>query len=444
MPKPNQSSVQVLLDDQRRLLQKIKPSYQRRFYDQFSLDQRFVGLVGPRGVGKTTFLIEYVRRQLQLAQYRPEQILYFSADHLFFSDHALLYTIDYFVQEHNLKLICIDEVHRYQNWNQELKNIYDSYPDLKVIFSGSSSIDLVKGKYDLSRRALLENFPGFSFREFLEVETGQQLPVFTLKQILQPDSKTASELEQLGHIPKIMGWFHQYFQQGYYPTYLEFARPGIFHQSLIEVMTKIIYQDIADFYRIPSTNLRQLKKIMQFFATSQPGKLNPNKIAKSLGINRQTVIRYIEILQETGLLRFILIDKVGHALIRNAEKILLDNSNLLWAINTQLGKKPQIGVARETFALNQLQNAGYVVSYPQQDGKSRQSRGPGQGGKSVGQSGTPSKQADFMVDGWLLEVGGQNKDKSQLESVEQGRLLLDDQLFSYQHRVPLYLLGFLY
>lgn len=412
------------MDTLKRLHQKLidqqPPSYERRLYSHLNMSQRLMGLVGPRGVGKTTFLLEYLRRQLEEKEYDPDQVLYISADHLYFADHTLLDVAEQFEAQYDGQLLCIDEIHRYSNWNQELKNIYDFFPQMQLVFSGSSSIDLIKGKYDLSRRAFIRSFPGFSFREFLEIETGQKFSVLALPQLLNPSPADKKVLNKIGKTPKILGWFKQYLQQGYYPTYLQIAGQSDYAQSLVGIMTKTIYQDVADFYSLKTSSLRELRKIMYFLATTKPGKINPNKIAGSIGVSHQTVVKYIQVLEDTSLLRFLLIDKLGHALVRNAQKVYLDNPNLLWAINSQLGHEPGSGLVRETFALNQLQNAGHVISYP------------------------ASERGDFMIGDWVLEIGGRNKDKSQITKEQKAKWFLDDLIYLADEKVPLYLLGFLY
>ena len=170
----------TLIQIYRRLLAEVKPGYYRAFYRDFSMDHRFVGVVGARGVGKTTFLLQYLREQYG----ESEKGLYVSGDNLYFTEHTLVETADQFVKLYGGELLCIDEIHKYKNWNQELKNIYDSYPNLKVLFSGSSSIDLIKGKYDLSRRVILHQMYGFSYREFLEIEPHKFATLMNNKMII--------------------------------------------------------------------------------------------------------------------------------------------------------------------------------------------------------------------------------------------------------------------
>lgn len=400
----------ILIEIYHRLLAEIVPSYRRKFYDDFVMDNRLVGIVGARGVGKTTFLIHYLREHYN----GSSQALYISADNLYFVEHTLLEVADQFVKHFDGKLLCIDEIHRYRNWNQELKNIYDSYPKLLVIFSGSSSIDLIKGKYDLSRRAILKTMYGFSFREFLEIQEKTRYPLLSLNELCHNAGACAKELSKT---PKLLGYLKQYFREGYYPTFLEMGSYEAYSHSLRGVVDKIIYQDVSSFYSINTSNLDTLRKIIYFFATSQPGSVNINRLAGSLKKDYTTIAEYVQILRDTGLLRFLLQNKQEHALVRNAEKIYLDNPNLLYALNEEVGKEPLVGLLRELFVIGNLQNANYHVFF--------------------------SKQGDVECEDAIFEIGGKSKTSSQLNGKKQGYLIKDDILIGEPKTIPLYLFGFL-
>lgn len=396
--------MEILIETYHRLLIELIPSYHRKFYDNFVMDNRLVGIIGARGVGKTTFLLNYLRGHYPASN----QALYISADNLYFVEHSLLELVDQFVKDYDGKFLCIDEIHRYKNWNQELKNIYDSYPKLSVLFSGSSSIDLIKGKYDLSRRAILKTIFGFSFREFLEIKEKKSYPILTLDDLR---SKSGYYAQRIGKTPKLLGYLKQYFQEGYYPTFLELGSYEAFNMSLRGIVDKVIYQDVSSFYSLNTSNLETLKKILYFFATSQPGSVNINRLARSLKKDFTTIAEYVQILRDTGLLRFLLLNKQGHALVRNAEKIYLDNSNLLYALNGELGKKPLIGLIRELFVISNLQNANYHPFF--------------------------SKQTDIECDDSLFEIGGKSKTGG------HKYLVKDDVLVGDLKTIPLFLFGFL-
>ncbi len=401
----------ILRETHARLIKEKPLLYNRQFYDNFSMDQRFVGVVGARGVGKTTFLLHYLRENYL----HSDQALYVSADHLYFSEHTLIGLVDQFVKEYNGKFLCIDEIHKYKDWNQELKNIYDSYPKLKIIFSGSSSIDLVKGRYDLSRRVFLKTMYGFSFREFLEIKQQKSFPVIGLKDLVDRNSFFSKKLMA---IPKLLGFLKEYWKKGYYPSWLEITDNEAYYDSLLSIIDKIIFEDITSFYSLKSKNLETLKKIIYFFATSQPGSLNINKLARSLSRDHSTIADYIQILRDTGLLRFLLIDKHGHALVRNAEKIYLDNPNLLYTINKTVGKKVLLGNIRELFVISHLQNSKQVVCW--------------------------TKKGDIRVGDYTFEIGGKGKSEKQIGEVKDSYLVKDNLLIGGKKTIPLYLFGFLY
>ncbi len=401
----------ILLETYHRLWTEKKPLYLRQFYADFKMNHPIMGIVGARGVGKTTFLLHFLRENYA----DSNKALYVSADHLYFAQNSLLSLADIFHKEYAGKIICIDEIHRYRNWNQELKNIYDSYPKLKIIFSGSSSLSLIKGKYDLSRRASLKTMPGFSFREFLEFKLKQSLPLFSLEDLVKDSAKIS---QQLSKIPKLLGYLKEYLQHGYYPMFTEIADKQTYQESLISIIDKIIFEDISSFYSLKTKNLNAFRRLIYFIATSAPGTLNINKLAKSIQKDHTTISEYLEMLRESGLLKYLLIDKRGHSLIRNAEKIYLNDTNLLFAINDSLQKETDIGLVREIFIINQLENADYKAYY--------------------------TKQADLKCDDHIFEIGGQGKSEQKIKNQSNSFLIKDNILVGTPKTIPLYLFGFLY
>jgi hypothetical protein len=375
------------------------------------MENRLVGIVGPRGVGKTTFLLQYLREHYGTSQ----KALYISADNLYFTEHTLLETVRHFITHYGGEMLCIDEIHRYPNWNQELKNLYDMYPKLQILFSGSSSIDLIKGKYDLSRRVILRKMHGFSFREYLEYTTGESYPILTLKDILNPSGEPAITV---GKTEKILGLLQEYWKWGYYPVPTSIKTYQAFRQTIHNIVEKTIYEDIPSFYNLRIEGLESLRKLLYFFATSQPGELSVNSLARSIGKDHTTISSYIQMLRNTGILRFLLRDAHGHTLVRNAEKVYLDNLNLLYAVNEEVGKDINIGTARELFVVHALQAAGHSVFY--------------------------SQKGDIAVDKYTFEIGGRGKSESQLNGVKNGYVIADDLVYGSGSTIPLYLFGFLY
>ncbi len=399
-----------LRETQERLLNNLGNVYKRESI-HISQGKVITGIVGSRGVGKTTFLLSYIRDH-----YGPgnNKALYVSADNIYFSENSLVDLAGRFVNTDGGELLCIDEIHRYKNWAQELKNIFDSYPDLRIVFSGSSSINIIEQKYDLSRRVILKYFPGLSFREWLELIQGIKLPKLTLKDIIIAGALPTDITELKG----LIGLFQQYLKSGYYPLRVSMATDDEFYSALMSAVEKVIFNDIATYYSLKTNTLDIFKKILYFVTTTPPGKINPHALASSLGKHHQDVANYVDMLRNTSLLRYLLIDKHGHALVRNAEKIFLDNTNLYYAISGTTGKEVNIGTLREAFVINQLQSAGYKTFY--------------------------SKQGDVNVDNYKFEIGGKSKDAGQLKGATHSYILKDDIIYKQGRFIPLYAVGFLY
>lgn len=400
----------VLREIHNRLIDTLGPVYVRTNI-HIHQGRVITGIVGLRGVGKTTFILDYIKKNYG----RDKKALYVSADHLYFSTNTLFDLAQKFVNEDGGELLCIDEVHRYRNWAQELKNIYDSFPNIRIIISGSSSINIIEQKYDLSRRVLLEYFPGLSFRQWLEFSQGQCLPVFTLQDIAALSGNIPPEITT---IQGLVGLFHQYLKTGYFPLRSALGTDEEYYEALMAASEKVIHNDIGVYYSLKTKSLDVFKKLLYYVSTTPPGKINPHALGRSVGKQHQEVGSYLDMMRNSSLLRYLLIDKFGHALIRNAEKIYLDNPNLAYAISHAIGKEVPLGMVREMFTINQLQNAGYKVAY--------------------------SKKGDICVDDMTFEIGGRSKSGEQLQGVSGGYVMADDILYGSGKTVPLYLLGFLY
>lgn len=401
--------MEILREIHNRLINKLGAVYEREFLTVDNA-QIMIGFIGFRGVGKTTFLLNYIKKHYGL----DNRALYVSADNIYFSDNTLFDLARSFVNNDGGELLCIDEIHKYKDWAQELKNIYDSFPGLRIIFSGSSSIKISEQKYDLSRRAVLKYVPGFSFREWLEYKYGYNLPILTLENVLE--GKTIPV--EIVSVEKILGLFKEYLKVGYYPVSKIINDEQLYIETLVNSIEKVIYSDIASYYSLNTKTLDVLKKILYFIVTIAPGKINPNSLGNSLKKHHQDVENYLDIMRYSSLLRYLLIDKRGHSLVRNAEKVYMDNTNLLYAIAKSIGKLEQIGSFRETFVINAIENAGYNVFY--------------------------IKNGDFCVENYVLEVGGAGKDNKQIKDVENSFLLKDNILVKFDNHIPLFLLGFLY
>lgn len=404
-------NIQNIRETQYILLQKQNLSFKRFLFNKINFKQRLIGIIGPRGVGKTTLILQYLKEK----HYKNENAIYILADNIFLEKGDLLNLARQFYLKHGGRIICIDEIHRYKNWNQELKNIYDTLPNIKIIFSGSSSLNLIKGKYDLSRRGIMYNLPGLSFREYLSFAKNINIKNFSLNRLIKDYKNISIDLAKNENILK---YFNEYLIQGYYPFFKETEDKQLYFQQISNVIDKIIYEDIASFYNLKTQNLSIFKSILYFLATISPGEINANKLANSLNKNYVTISEYLNILEETGLIRFLTNNKTGHSLIRQAKKVFLDNTNLIKAINQNIGKNSDIGMIRELFILNQLQNAGYIPVY--------------------------ITDGDFKVNDWTFEIGGKNKNTKQIKNIKKSFLVLDDILIADKNKIPLYLFGFLY
>jgi predicted AAA+ superfamily ATPase len=406
-------NIKNIQETQKILLKNQSLDFKRYLYNEIDFSQQLIGIIGPRGVGKTTLILQYLKENFY--KKNIDNAVYFLADNVLFEKGDLFALVQELHIEKGVELICIDEIHKFPNWNQELKNIYDSFPNLKIIFSGSSSIDLIKGRYDLSRRGVVYNLPGFSFREFLIFYKNINLKKIKFKSLLKNHQSLSKKFSPED---KILKYFKEYLKTGYYPFFNKTKNILLYNDQIGNTLDKIIYEDIASVYKLKTNNLITFKQILYFFATITPGEININKLASSLKRNHATIAEYLNILQEAGLVRFLTNDRAGHMLVRHAEKIYLDNTNLLYAICRFVGKNVEIGVTREIFFLNQLQAIGKIPCY--------------------------TKNGDFSVDKIIFEIGGKNKTDEQIRGVKNSFLALDDILYGDSKNIPLYLFGFLY
>lgn len=398
-----------LIEIQRVILNEFRklPFYERALFQNITLDNRINGLVGSRGVGKTTFLLHTVIKAEATS-------LYVSADNLYFLENRLIDLVDQLHKKTDIRLLCIDEIHKYPNWNQELKNIYDTYLDFTVLFSGSSTIDLIRSKYDLSRRVTIYELHGFSFREYLESQFNLTLPVHRLDEILKDSVAISQNLQ----IPHILKHFDEYLRVGYYPFFYTFTQDREKFQAVQNISQKTIYEDIGTLHALKTPTLGLMERLFKFVLSSSPGELNASKLSSRLGKDFESITMYLRWLQEAGLIRFLYTDNTGNAALRNPIKLYPENSNLLYADYTQILEHNQIGKVRETFAISHLQNGLYHVYY------------------------TP--QGDFKVGEAVFEVGGKKKTFSQIKDETTGYVLADEIIVGTTSKIPLYLLGFLY
>ena len=338
----------------RRLLKNTNYTTHRYLFKSFNTESRLTGLVGPRGTGKTTLLLQYINECVE----NKDQCIYLSLDNIYFTRVNLVEFVDDLYEIDGIRYLFLDEVHKYPNWDQELKNIYDSYPDIKVVFSGSSSMDLVRGTYDLSRRGSLFRIGGMSFREYLEFRLNKSISGIDFDNLI---GNPHSLVDKISGIERLKGHFLEYLESGYYPFLFEDEEN--YHQKILNVIDKTIYEDISNFYKLKTENLINFRKILSYLATIPPGQLNRNSISKHIGIDNRTVENYLKILSETGLVCLVKENRAGSSLLKGTEKIYLDNPNIYRAIIDEIGFEYNKGTIREIFFIKMLQNSGEKIYY---------------------------------------------------------------------------------
>lgn len=403
--------MQQLFEIQTILLKQLSQQtiYHRKIFDQLYFDNRVNCLVGARGVGKTTFLLEYVKQQGAL----DNRSLYVSADNIFFLTTRLVDLVDTLYKETDVRVLCIDEIHKQANWQQQIKNIADTYLDMKIIFTGSSQADLLQSRYDLSRRVTVYHLHGLSFREYLEMTYQTPLPVMTLPELVESPARAMASLQ----LPHAIKDFHRYLQVGYYPFFNIFQDDVAKFQAIHNITQKVIYEDIASLHPLKTGTLVIIENLYKFILSSAPGEVNAYKLSSNLKKDFDSISNYLMYLRDAGLIRFLVSNKSGQSYLRNPEKMYPDNSNLLYAAYLNTLNDNLLGKSRETFALNQLQNANYSVFF--------------------------TDQGDFECQGITLEVGGKNKSQDQIKSLQNAYVFADGILSNTKKKLPLYWLGFL-
>lgn len=376
----------------------------RDFMHTIDWDNRFIGIKGSRGVGKTTLLLQYIR-----LNFEPNKtVLYVSLDHLYFLENTLYDLVSDFYKKGGL-FIAIDEVHKYPNWAIEIKNIYDDMPHLRLVFTGSSLLHIQQAKADLSRRVVVYSMPGLSFREFIQFETRLELESYSLKDII--DNPTAISIAITQKV-KPLHYFEDYLNYGYYPFYIENKKS--FHQKLSEMILTVLEVDIPQYASIPVSNSVLLKKLLAVISNSVPFKPNMNAISERTGISLNTMKNYLKLLNDAQLLQLLYVEDKGINSLGKPEKIFLNNPNLMY----NLGNDTDKGNVRETFFLNQVQHQYAVFA---------------------------SKTVDFKVDGrYEFELGGRNKKQKQIKELQNAFLVKDDIEIGTEQNIPLWLFGFLY
>ncbi len=381
----------------RKLLKETNSTFHRYMYDRIHWNARMIGLMGARGIGKTTLVLQYIKEKLPI-----EESLYVQAEDFYFANHRLTELAHDFVKIGG-KYLFIDEIHKYKDWARELKLIYDYHPELHVVFIGSSVLDIDKGAFDLSRRALMYEMQGLSYREYLELFHDIHFPLCTLQQLLQQEVDIP-----VGFLP--LKYFGDYLQSGYYP----FSNDDIY-QYIQQVVNVVIETDIPQYADLSVSTARKLKRLLAIIAQSAPFKPNMSQIGGQLEVSRNNVADLCAYLEKAGLISQLRTSTNGIQGLGKVDKIYLDNTNLIYTLGN---RNVEIGTVRETFFFNQTRSLMPV---------------------------TVSSISDFLVNGkYTFEVGGRKKKQRQLQDIENGYIVKDDIETGYGNIIPLWMFGMLY
>jgi len=380
-----------------KLLKETDTGFFRYIYDEVNWESRMIGLTGPRGVGKTTLVLQHIKKNLN-----PAETLYVTTEDFYFSDNKLIDLADVFVKR-NGKYLFVDEIHKYKDWAKELKLIYDYHPELHVVFTGSSVLDIKKGASDLSRRAVMYHIQGLSFREYLQLFHQITVPTYSLEDILAHKA----ELPEIKHP---LPFFEDYLTRGYYP----FALEEDFDLKLQQIVNQTLETDIPLYAGMNASTGRKLRQLLAIIAKSVPFKPNMTSIATVLSVSRNSIADYCLFIEEAGMVIQLRDATGGLRGLGKVDKIYLDNTNLIYNLAHD---KSNSGNIRETFFINQLRIKYDVIVSP---------------------------VADFRIGDYTFEVGGKNKGLKQIQGMDKAFMVKDDIEQGYLNTIPLWQFGLTY
>ena len=397
----------VLISQFKRRMTGISLALVRECIHEVAWDERLSAIIGPRGVGKTTLMLQYIKQH-----YADNlgEVLYATTESLYFVQNTLIDLAERFVTNGG-KHLFLDEIHRYPDWSREIKLIYDTYPELKVTISGSSLLQILNSEADLSRRCIWYNMQGLSFREFLQFYKGIDLPVFSLDNIIQKPDEVCHDVNALCHPVPL---FHEYLQVGYFPYYLEGEER--YYERVANVVDYVIGTELPMVCKVETVNVRKLQMLLNVVAGLVPYELDISKMALMLQASRNTVITYLRYLSMSKVINLLYSDLQSLKKVQKPDKMYLENPNMLYALCLE---KTNIGTARETFVVNQL---GYQhrIEYGKKNG-------------------------DFKIDGkYVFKVGGATKTFNQVAGLPDSYILADDIEWPVGNKLPLWLAGLLY
>ncbi len=379
--------------------------FKRFLFTYINWKRRLIGIKGARGTGKTTLLLQYIKENFGIS----DEVLYVSLDNIYFAEQKLFDLADNFVKTGG-KYLFLDEVHKYPNWSQEIKNIYDDFPELNVVFTGSSILEIDKSEADLSRRAVIYNLPVLSLREFIEIKYGIKSDVYSLIDIIENHTGIAGQI-----VKKIkpVKEFNNYNLYGAYPFFIETGAD--YHDHLERIINLILETDLPAFTPIDYHSIIKLKQLLLVISESVPFQPNISRLSNKIGTTRDTVIKYLHYLEKAQLISLLRSNTKGISKMAKPEKIYLNNSNLLYTLQSE---RTNQGTIRETFFFNQL-SVKHTIEMP--------------------------PKGDFIVDNkYVFEIGGKSKTKRQIIDLTDAYVVSDNIEYGFKHKIPLWLFGFLY
>lgn len=399
--------MEALIRRYKRLLEATSTLHVRSLADTINWDSRLIAIRGARGVGKTTLMLQYLKQN-----YADDwkSALYASLDSVYFTQHTLIELAEQFYLKGG-KSLFLDEVHTYPTWSRELKNIYDEFPELKVVFTGSSLLRILNAEADLSRRCISYTMQGLSFREFLKIYHHIDAPIFTLDEVLYQSDKICQVVNALC---RPLAYFEEYLQYGYYPFYGE---GNADYYARIENITNLILEiELPQQCGVDIGNVRKLKSLLGILSSEVPFMVDITKLSLLAGVSRTTLLAYLQHLDRAKLIHLLYSDNDSIKKLQKPDKIYMENTNLLYALTL---KEVNKGTLREVFMVNQL-SYSHCIEYC-------------------------SRNADYTVDNkYVIEVGGKSKDGKQIAASDNAFIAAGDIDYSVGNKIPLWAFGFLY
>lgn len=389
-----------------RKLQETNSKHLRYLYSQIEWDERLIGIKGARGVGKTTMIMQHIR----LSFPDTTKAFYVSLDHIWFSTHTLSELTEY-LYTHGVSHLFLDEVHRYKGWVREIKNIYDGYPSLHIVFTGSSLLEIDNAEADLSRRVRMYQLQGLSFREYLSISDITQLTAVSLEDLLSHHQQIAADITSKF---KVLPHFERYVLQGYYPFFLETASTASYYERLQRIIMTVIENDIPAVETVEYETLQKAKRLLALLSQMTPFTVNMSSLCDAISTTRNQLVRLLTFLHRAAMLRLIYCDSKVLKSIGKPEKLLFDNPNIMNALTQPV----DIGTVRETLFAAMLTQA-HTIQYP--------------------------KQGDFSVDRkYIFEVGGKRKGFTQIKDLPDSYVVADEIEIGFGNKIPLWMFGLLY